>query len=364
MAGNAAEAHAPKDPQHQRSESTGRVTRLAGALTVAAAALFAALDLIGFEGSFLMYVANVLAGLIAAALALLLLVRAALWQVRGKSARQNLLPLPWCALIAAMLIPVVQGELRRGPLASGSTVPTLGEISVLDANLFGPTDVGDDLLREISRLKPDIILLQELNPRVAERLAPILGDEYSCKVLNPQDGTTGMGVYSRFPCTAQQLARTYFAAGQPQLVSVTLPDGKRIAVANVHTNPPHVLPPSRDLLSAMSETVALRELHAQNLLAELSAIPADGRLIAGDFNATVRNRIYKLVRSAGMQDAWSAAGRFTGGTWPNPRLPLARWLLRLDFVFSSEALVPRTAENLATSGGSDHRGLIVRLAWR
>ena len=364
MHGNAAERRI----DDERPSRTSSVRRALETLAIALSVTYAGLNLVGFERNFILYLANVIAPVLAALLVLTLAARAALRLVpRAPLKRQRLLTAPEAALLAALLVPVAQGELRRGGFAAASVAAVEGEFSVLDANLLGPVNVSQNLLDEIVRREPDIVLLQELNPAVSERLTPLLAARYPCRVLNPQNGTTGMAVYSRFPCEPRDLGRAYFAAGLPQLVTMTLPSGKKLAVGNVHTNPPHVLPPAQEgqsFLAPLSETVALREAHTENILAELASMPADARILGGDFNATVRNRIYGIARNSGMQDSWSASSRFAGGTWPNTSVSLVRWLLRLDFLFCSPELAPLSAENLSTAGGSDHRGLFVRLGWR
>ena len=350
-------------PQPKRSH----LALLVDGSLIAASTVFAASNLVGTRESFLSYIANVLSSV---GLTTLVVGCAALWllaKLRRKPAGPSRTALLGrAALLVALLIPIVQGELRRGSLRSRPVNLQLEAFTLLDANLFGPANVGSDLLQEIVRRDPDIIMLQELNPEVESRLTPLIESRYPCRVLNPQVGTTGMGVYAKFPCTERPRQKEYFAAGLPQFVDVTLPSGKRLTVANVHTNPPHVIPDflaGEGLFGAMGRTVALREEHASNLLAELASAPSDGQLVAGDFNMTTRNRVYGIMRARELQDAWSVTSRIGGGTWPNASVTALRWPLRLDFVFVSKALVPLLAENLDSSGGSDHRGIFVQIGW-
>ena len=329
--------------------------------------LYAASNLARAEEGFLAYIANVLSSAAAAVLIFGFAVLAAVARLRRKPlVAGRVALLARSALVVAVLIPVLQGEWRRGSAGSTAPQPQLGEFTVLDANLFGPANVTSDLLQEIVRRDPDIIMLQELNPEVESRLTPLIETRYPCRILNPQEGTTGMGVYAKFPCTERPREKQYFAAGLPQFVDVTLSNGKRLTVANVHTNPPHVIPDflaGEGLFGAMGRTVTLREEHASNLLTELASAQSDGQLVAGDFNMTTRNRVYGMMRAGELQDAWSVASRFGGGTWPNTSIAALRWPLRLDFVFVSKTLVPLLAENLDASGGSDHRGIFVRIGW-
>jgi len=350
-------------PQPKRSW----FARLVDLALIVASILYTASNLAGARENFLWYIANVLSSTTAVILLFAYAVLAGLAQHRRKPfVADRVALIARTALVVAVLIPVAQGELRRGSVGRAAPQPQLGEFTVLDANLFGPANVTSDLLQEIVRRDPDIIMLQELNPEVESRLTPLIESRYPCRVLNPQVGTTGMGIYAKFPCTERARQKEYFAAGLPQFVEVALPSGKRLAVVNVHTNPPHVIPDYLDgegLFGAMGRTVALREEHARSLLAELTSAPSDGEIVAGDFNMTARNRVYGIMRAGELQDAWGVASRIGGGTWPNASVTALRWPLRLDFVFVSKALVPLLAENLDSAGGSDHRGIFVRLGW-
>lgn len=345
----------------------GRLSLVVDFSIIVASALYAASNLAGSRESSLSYVANVLSSAAVLALFFCYILLGGIARLRRMPfAASRVALISRTALVVAVFIPVVQGELRRGSAGSMAPLPQLGEFTVLDANLFGPANVTSDLLQEIVRRDPDIIMLQELNPEVESRLTPLIETRYPCRVLNPQGGTTGMGVYAKFPCTERPRERQYFAAGLPQFVDVTLPNGKRLTVANVHTNPPHVIPDfleGEGLFGAMGRTVTLREEHATNLLTELASAQSDGQLVAGDFNMTIRNRVYGMMRAGELQDTWNVASRFGGGTWPNTSVAALRWPLRLDFVFVSKTLVPLLAENLDASGGSDHRGIFVRIGW-
>lgn len=368
MSEQLAEKRLDFEPAKTARISRSRLAFIGAAALVVLSILYAASNLLGIKENFLFYVANVLSPMALIALLVLFALQALQSRLRGRhSTVRSSAVFIRVVLLIALLVPVVQGELRRGTLVLEPAQLPRGEFTLLDANLFGPTNIGDDLLQEIARRDPDIILLQELTPPVERRLTALLGIRYPCQVLNPQVGTTGMGIYAKFPCTERQRQQQYFAAGLPQFVELKLPTDLHLVVANVHTNPPHVIPDSIDgegLLSTMGQTVSLRERHAENLLVELSRLPADGQIVAGDFNATIRNRVYDIMVRRGMlQDVWSGANPLIGGTWPNTSVSALSWLVRLDFVFHSESLLTLLAENLDTAGGSDHRGIFVRFGW-
>ena len=88
-------------------------------------------------------------------------------------------------------------------------------------------------------------------------------------------------------------------------------------------------------------------------------------LVTGDFNMTEYSADYHAMR-ARLGDAFRAAGRGLGLTFPRPRsypreLPAPWPVVRLDYVWHSEELRPLDA-HVGSSGGSDHRPVIVRVA--
>ena len=92
---------------------------------------------------------------------------------------------------------------------------------------------------------------------------------------------------------------------------------------------------------------------------------ADGPLLVlGDFNMSEHSADYRLV-STRLADAFVEVARGFGHTFPRvgalPRnLPVPWPMLRLDYVWHSPELRPRSAR-VGPSGGSDHHSVVVRL---
>jgi endonuclease/exonuclease/phosphatase family metal-dependent hydrolase len=89
-------------------------------------------------------------------------------------------------------------------------------------------------------------------------------------------------------------------------------------------------------------------------------------LLMGDFNSTDKTEIYQEVRQR-YHDAFLDVGWGFGFTFPafapqgdyNTLFPP---LARLDYVFYDDDWRALTAQVVPTSGGSDHRPIIVRLS--
>ena len=266
----------------------------------------------------------------------------------------------------SFLVPTVAGELRGHPHRALSGPPSNTQISVLDTNLLGPLDVNSGFYDAVSQRSPDIIILQELNPTVAERLSSQLGASYPCKAVEPKPGVLGMGVFSKFPCTKRDVSKLRQGIGIPQIVDVQLPDQKTVGVINVHTIPPHILTKHNsddNEVQQLSNSIIGRELFVEEIIKASREVNTDAAIMAGDFNATTRNRVYQLVRKMGYFDAFDVGSRLRGGTWPGPQFPLPSWLVRIDFIFHCAGLQAIEAETLPDGYGSDHRGVFAKLAF-
>src|SRR5690554_2095558 len=79
------------------------------------------------------------------------------------------------------------------------TAPT--DLRIFTLNLLHHHDSGDDFARQIRREQPDVVVLQELTPRVARDLLAGLGDDYPYRLIEAIDGYSGFGIFSRRPLT-------------------------------------------------------------------------------------------------------------------------------------------------------------------
>jgi endonuclease/exonuclease/phosphatase (EEP) superfamily protein YafD len=341
-----------------------RLSRTVAAVCVCCATLYLLAFVVNYEDNFLIFLASVFAP------ALLIIIGGttivaelyAYARSRRPPLRERVVR---CFLLIAMLIPTLTGEFRSRAQPDRAATSFRDEVSVLDVNLLGPRDVTSGWYDQVARLRPDIITVQELNPTVANTLVTRFGDIYRCRQLEPKAGVLGMGVLSKFPCQQRDSSRFMPGIGFPQIVDVTLPNQKTIAVINVHTIPPHTLTqhnPDDNELQQLSNAVVARELFVKSIIEAAREVSTDAMILAGDFNATTRNRVYRMVREMELYDAFTVGSRVRGGTWPGPDFPLPSWLVRIDFIFHSAGLRALRAETLPEGYGSDHRGVFATLA--
>ncbi len=110
-------------------------------------------------------------------------------------------------------------------------------IRLLFANVLQTQHEVAGLLAQISELKPDLVLALETDLGWQQRLAPLLSG-YPHTVLQPQDNTYGMLLYSRIPLTEPQV-RFLIEEDVPSIhLRVRLGSGAEVHVHCLHPRPP------------------------------------------------------------------------------------------------------------------------------
>ena len=277
----------------------------------------------------------------------------------------------WALFIAALL-PTLLFLMLFGPLfvprAMKVTAVPAGTpgITMLSHNLHVWNEDADGIAASLTSSGADVIALQELSAEMAAALERRLSDEYPYNDLVLRDGWDGLGVFSRIPLTPVGDRIGTSRTRNPQISRLHLDWGDAILI-NVHNlSIPRTLP---DWPTEITYSVAHRESVAHGI-ADYAG--RDGRLpiiAAGDFNTTSRSTAYELV-AAGLQDSWVEAGFGFGTTFPGgPFSPtplgvtVPDWLLRIDYVFHSDEIVATDARFAPWDGTSDHRPIMVKLAW-
>ncbi|MFG1689496.1 endonuclease/exonuclease/phosphatase family protein [Nonomuraea sp. NPDC049269] len=227
---------------------------------------------------------------------------------------------------------------------SGSGEPVAGgrTLRVLAANLMVGSGDPAGLMELVTRLRPDVLTLQELTPKAAAALEQAgLRKVLPQAVVRALPGVGGSGVYSLYPLTAGP-AIQFGAFGQARAV-LTAPGGTKIEVVSVHPCAPQYVGP----------TLCWRQ--------GLVALPRGGgvtRVLAGDFNATLDHVPMRDLLAAGYRDAADVTGRgLTATYWPKGgRAPG----VVIDHVLASAGMGVRafTVERLERT---DHRAVFAEL---
>ena len=270
------------------------------------------------------------------------------------------------SLVPAAIFVMLFGQLFVPVSARAAVVePTAPTLKVMSFNLHALNPGVDGIVAAVTSSGADVVALQELDESVAAHLVERLGDLYPYSDLIPNAGWNGLGVFSKVPLRAEQESVGGMGRRNPQVVTLRLPWGDTTLI-NVHNlSIPRTLP---DWPSEITATVAQRERVARAIhdYARQRSTPL---IAVGDFNTTERSTAYETVALT-LKDSWREAGYGFGNTFPGgPRSPtplgvsVPPWLLRIDYVFHSDEIVTTEAVIGPWDGGSDHRPVLVTLAW-
>jgi endonuclease/exonuclease/phosphatase (EEP) superfamily protein YafD len=242
------------------------------------------------------------------------------------------------AILAASVVP------RAWP----STTPSAGvALPVMTANLL----VGGADPVAITELVRDndiaVLAVQEFSPAARAALSKAGLDEllpYSS--LADEVGTTGSGLYSRFPITAAGAQRN--GGGFMQAYGTIQPPGAApLVVESAHPNAPYAIS-------------ALRDWRA-DLAAQPVADPnGPARILLGDFNATLDHRALRDLVSHGYRDAAAAVGKGLVPTWGPYHGPRRLPPITIDHVLVDDRIGVRNV-SVHRIPQSDHRAVLAFL---
>jgi vancomycin resistance protein VanJ len=241
-------------------------------------------------------------------------------------------------LLPAALFAALFGRLFLPPGTAPEPGPRL-RVATLNA-LYTNCDVAA-LAAALRSADADVVVLQELSPRVADGLRTQIGAAYPYQHLSPHDSPAGMGIFSRLPL------RPVFRRGFPGQLAQVEVDGTDVLLLNVHL-------PAPEWRRGFS--TSRRDAAAPRLLAAIDQAP--GPLVAaGDFNTAERERLYGAL-AARLTDAFRRTERGFGFTFPNGGrmgpAPAPFPLVRLDYIWSGRGVAPLAARVDCRASGSDH----------
>ena len=250
----------------------------------------------------------------------------------------------WCAggvglALCAALLALPAYAPRPGTAESAPHPPNL---RILQANLFYNNPKPGRFLGLVEALRPDMLVLQEMNARWRAALQP-LEAEFPYHTAQPRygGGKADLGIYSRFPF---EDAAVLTERNIPALRATLSVHGRRITLFNVHNAAPWS--PGRAKRYTRHMDVLTRVLRDQEGLV----------IVAGDLNSSRWSRpLQTLLEQTELASV--RQGRGILGTWPSFLGPLRT---NLDHMLVS----PEIAVTDCAVGppiGSDHRPLITTL---
>jgi vancomycin resistance protein VanJ len=195
----------------------------------------------------------------------------------------------------------------------------------------------------------DIIGLQELSDLQAAVIESELGELYPHQALLPAPRYAGKGLLSRYPILEADMPFRLDGYTLTHMRAVVDIDGLPVTVISAH------LPPRSRNGAALVENPYAADMLA--MLIEAATVDGPGILL-GDFNFTDQNNQHTRVRSAGLIDAFRAAGWGFGLTAP-ARFPL----VRIDYIWHTGHFQAIKAW-VGPYTGADHLPVLAELAWR
>lgn len=365
------------------------VATAAAALAVAPSVLWYAGYVVWSDGRWWMFVANSVAHFLFAP-ALLVLVLGVVVRHRGLLLVSLAPMLIAVSLFGWMVLPVstrawwtngtsppvtaagqamgsAQGPPSATDLHAGDVDPKLAQdVTVMTYNLHADNTNVDGVVAAILAADADVVALQEVGEEMGPLLRERLREAYPNASLTYRSGWGGLAVLSRFPVSPGSGWFVPISLGNPQVLIVHTPQGD-VDLVNLHNAS---LPRDvRDWPDLIPRAVAEREAVSRSIVA-YAARSERPLLVVGDFNTTERSTAYRILRQE-LDDAWREAGFGLGSTFPGgPESPtpfdlrLPQWLIRIDYVFHSDAFVAKRAWIGEWEGASDHRPVVAVLGWR
>jgi len=245
------------------------------------------------------------------------------------------------ALLAGAVLPRALPDTDRGPAAG---VP----MTVMTINTFVGAADPAAVVRLVREHDIAVLAVQEFTPQAAAGLSAAgLDGLLPFHALADEIGTTGSGLYSRFPMTDQGSRRGDGGGLQPgnlQAYATIQPPGVGpIFVESAHPLAPYALE---------AEDAWRRDLESLPR-ADQAGVP---KLVLGDFNSTLDHRGLRDLISHGYRDAADATGKGWISTWgPYDGKPIPP--VTLDHVLVDKRIGVRETQVHGVPG-SDHRAVV------
>lgn len=206
--------------------------------------------------------------------------------------------------------------------------------------------IAGDVNKLMRQEKPDIIVLQEVSPAIAQKLK-VSQKDYPYQFVNPKDGAFGSAIYSRIPL--RSAARTKFEESfneYSQMQFHTLAQGITFTMVELHTVPP-----------VGEQNAAQRNNELRQVTVVMNQQTTAAKMLVGDLNtAPYSPYLWRFERSSRLVN--SMQGRSLEGTWPS-FLPVTL-RIPIDHVYVSDTIevLDRRVEE---SQGSDHLPVLTKL---
>lgn len=250
------------------------------------------------------------------------------------------------AVVAALATAALLGCVAPRALPDADPGPRDGvRLRVLTANLLKGGADADALVR-LARSAADVLAVQEFTPEAAAALdARGFAGLFPYRQLAAEPGTTGSGLYARWPLTGGVVHRNRGGFAQAR-ATVQVPGAAPVVVESAHPAAPYA--------------VAALDDWRSDLAGQPPATPGGPvRILLGDFNSTLDHGLLRRLIASGYRDAADVVGAGLGGTWgPYDGDPIPP--VTIDHVLADRRVGVRDVAVYALPG-SDHRPVYAEL---
>ena len=248
-------------------------------------------------------------------------------------------------LLAACSLPNLTAILPHATFDNPALDQAQAVLRLVFINVHTENARSDQVIALVDTEKPDIVVLTEVDARWMEELKP-LSAGYPHRIEAPQEDNFGIALWSRIPVARGEVV-WFGEAGVPSIEADFLHRDRLITLIGTHPVPP--VGPAESRLRDRQ----LAAISARTILLERPVV------VMGDLNTTPWAPSYRRFCSGGrVKDTFGARG--LQATWPASLrilgIPLDHCLVSAEFRLVDRRLGPTV--------GSDHRPLIVDLAWR
>lgn len=247
------------------------------------------------------------------------------------------------AAIAASAIAPIYFPGAPQPVAASAP-----QLRIMSFNVLGMNRAHAEVLAEIRQHNPDVLIIVEYTLHWEQALAP-LKSEYPHQIEQPRWHGFGIAIFSKLPLNDAGIVESMPLANDLPVVTATVDfAGKPLQVFGVH------------LINPIGE--ARRELRGEQFAALAKHLGGGSaeRILLGDFNCADWSSEFRgFLRATGLRDSRQGFGVLP--SWSPQGLEILS--IPIDHALVSQGLVVlrRATGNKA---GSDHRPVIVDLAWR
>lgn len=264
--------------------------------------------------------------------------------------RRSLPQIGWALLPLVLFIALYRPYLRPTQSGPGETAV----VRIMTFNVLFSNAKYERVAKLIQAYEPDLVALQEVQPRMMRQLQKQLQAEYPYSVMAPRlpYGTTAL--FSRTPLLEQEILD--LGDDRPATIVTTEIEGERITFASAHLLAYGLRwVPFRQIPQAINERTALQNIQARILLTALTT--RKGTVILGcDCNTKETSATYRILSSA-----LENAGHGNGLPIFRSALPGTKFdtnLDHIDYIFYRAKWQPIGTYVVKNQAGSDHQPLI------